>query len=376
MSYEVDWRAVGGESKSGDCIAFRFGNFLSDPKDQIIVVIDGGFRETGEGVVKLIKEVYGSNRVDLVISTHPDIDHLSGLNAVLEELKVGELWMHKPWERRHEIRTYLTEGLISKAKFDEAVRKFSVDVRKSLTGANNLAKLAGEKGIPIYEPFQGRQAFNGVLTILGPTQDFYNQTLAEASTTSSIQEAYGTIKEGIVGLAEKALTWIDEKLDVELLTEPDENATSPRNNSSVISLAKLEDKAFMFTADAGVPALVHAADYAESLGYLIASGIIYVQVPHHGSRRNVGPSILDRLYGPRVSQEAEKREKVAMVLAAKQGAPKHPNGRVINALNRRGIQVEVTTGQDIVSRSAEVPMRKNWGPVTPVGFQPRYQDEE
>ena len=54
--------------------------------DQKIVVIDGGYQDSGKALVELIRNTYGSNRVDLVVSTHPDNDHVSGLHVVLEEL--------------------------------------------------------------------------------------------------------------------------------------------------------------------------------------------------------------------------------------------------------------------------------------------------
>lgn len=371
MAYEVDWRAVGNESKSGDCVALRFGDFPTNSKNQTIIIIDGGFRETGEKLVDFIKAIYKSDKVDLIISTHPDTDHLSGLNPILEELKVGELWMHKPWERQEDIQAYLTEGFITKREFSEAVKK-------SLTGANDLAKLAKKKGIPIREPFQGRNAFDGCLIVLGPTEEFYNQTLAEIGTSgkqiiTSIKEA---LAQGIKTVTEKVLRWIEEEPDKELLMEPGDDATSPRNNGSVICLAQLDAEIWMFTADAGVPALTTAVDFAESRGFSISKSASRLQVPHHGSKRNVGPTILNRLVGDIVREENDSCRKRMYISAAKDGAPKHPNGRVINALIRRGAKVFATRGANIWSHSDDAPTREDYTPIKPIPFQSRYQDEE
>ena len=49
-------------------------------------------------LVDHIKEHYGTTHVDYVVSAHPDADHASGLEVVLEELTVGEVWVHCPWE--------------------------------------------------------------------------------------------------------------------------------------------------------------------------------------------------------------------------------------------------------------------------------------
>ena len=56
MGYEVDIIGVGKESKSGDAIAIRWGNLSGPRNEQKVVIIDGGFRESGQDVVDHIKE--------------------------------------------------------------------------------------------------------------------------------------------------------------------------------------------------------------------------------------------------------------------------------------------------------------------------------
>jgi hypothetical protein len=59
----------------------------------------------------------------------------------------------------------------------------------------------------------------------------------------------------------------------------------------------------------------------------------FVQIPHHGSKRNVGPAILNRLIGSPVAQGTNKF--TAFVSVPKKGEPKHPSKRVTNAFMRR-----------------------------------------
>ena len=59
----------------------------------------------------------------------------------------------------------------------------------------------------------------------------------------------------------------------------------------------------LFTADAGVPALEQAIGQLEVIGFDF-NRLRIVQVPHHGSKRNVGPKILDRILGPKRTDDA------------------------------------------------------------------------
>lgn len=51
------------------------------------MLVDGGKREMGNTVIQYLKE-QDINSLDLVVSTHPDADHLGGLLAVLENITV------------------------------------------------------------------------------------------------------------------------------------------------------------------------------------------------------------------------------------------------------------------------------------------------
>jgi beta-lactamase superfamily II metal-dependent hydrolase len=97
----------------------------------------------------------------------------------------------------------------------------------------------------------------------------------------------------------------------------------------------------LLTGDAGIPALEDTLDRLEDEGW--RSGTLnFVQVPHHGSQRNVGPSVLDRLLGPK-GQGATIG--TAFVSApAKNPEHKHPAKKVTNSFLRRGYPVHATQG--------------------------------
>lgn len=358
MAYEVDIMAVGDESQSGDAIALRFGNFVNDPSDQTVVVIDGGFKESGEKLVKHIRDVYKTNHVDLVISTHPDNDHVSGLHVVLEELSVGELWMHRPWNMSQKIKSMAEDnrgftaiGLSSKLK-------------KSLESAYDLEKLANEKGVPkIIDPFQGQNTFGNVIHVLGPSQDYYHELVTEFEKGSSYNPTIEKIKRTI------SEVWHEDGL-----SEPEEDSVNARNNSSVILRVLLDGDHFLFTGDAGSKSLHLAVDYADNNNYSIKDKINFYQIPHHGSKKNVGPSILNRIIGPILNQ-GQKINKNGFISAATKSHPKHPSPLVVNAYTRRGVDVSVTAGSSNCFRSLDVPVRDGWSAISYLEFNHSFEEE-
>lgn len=364
MSYEVDFLPVGDESASGDAIALRYGNFTVDPTDQTVVVIDGGFAKNREDLVEHIREFYHTDRVDLVVATHPDQDHVGGLSVVLQELDVDRLAMHLPWNHAPNVAALFQDGRVTS-------RSVSKRLAESLEQARALEETAREQGVEILEPFAGRNLTPSLL-VVGPTVEYYESLLPylEQNAAPSSRSVPGAI----VSSAKKMLRRIHERWDQEVLVEPANDATTPRNNSSAVLLLDLGDIRFLFTADVGVPALEQAVVMLRAFGY-DPRAIDYVQIPHHGSKRNVGPAILTEIFGP-IVPEGEQTGRHGVISAAANGEPKHPSRRVVNAVIRRGGRVLTTQGKKLALTSDDVPMRPGWGPATPESFTLSYDDEE
>jgi beta-lactamase superfamily II metal-dependent hydrolase len=350
MGHEIDFLPVGEGEHSGDAIAFRFGDLLSSwATDQAVVVVDGGYSDVGPELVKHIRTYYRTNHVNLVVSTHPDADHVNGLRTVLEEMEVDELFLHRPW--LHVPQTSQSNTLL-----------------RSLDGARELEELAIAQGIPITEPFTGVSRFGGAVRVVGPTKAHYEALVPEfrclappgAAAESALREALGKILEAVSRAAE---SWDIETLD-------DNGTTSAENLSGVILHLAVDGKRLLLTADTGIPSLTRAASYMDTLG-LFATPLNFMQVPHHGSKRNVGPTILNRLLGPKNTQA--RGSFVAFVSAALDGGPKHPAKKVTNAFMRRGATVVVTRGRSILHRYA-APNRPGWGPVDPEPFHQQVED--
>lgn len=326
-------------TKSGDAIALRF----TTPTDirPKIIVIDGGYRDNGKDLVDHIRRYYDTNHVDLVISTHPDNDHISGLLVVLDELDVDELLIHQP--RLHAP---------------------NVSLFSNIETVDAVLALARQRGVKVSSPFTGLTRFDEHLLVLGPTQTYYEQLVLE-----HLIEAYRQQK--AASLSEKALSNIflhfaqglERTLFMPEETLTDNVTTGPRNNSSVITLLRVGDSRMLFTADAGIPALeAGAGHYEATVGSFATYPLSFMQVPHHASRHNVGPTILDRILGPK---DGAPFGAVSAVISSAKADPDHPNPKVVNAFTRRGCYVVATEGQTICHSDGSF-ARLGWGPIAPL----------
>jgi beta-lactamase superfamily II metal-dependent hydrolase len=355
MGYEVDFLPVGDGEKCGDAIAMRFGNLLADPPQQTVVVIDGGFKTSGEAVVQHIRGYYKTEGVAAVIATHPDNDHTSGLEIVLNELKVANLVMHLPWNHTQDTSRLFEDDRVS----DESVKRA---LRESLETARNLEKLAKQKSIRIVEPFAGVTGFNKVMRVLGPTVDFYKSLLPGFRGTPEPRAGVASKFAQFVQEAKETVKKIAENWGLETLDDMGE--TSAENNSSAILLFTVGSESLLFTGDAGIPALSEAVSSLQGEGFDFST-IKFVQVPHHGSRRNIGPTLLNTLIGAKTTQPISS--KIAFASVSPDGAPKHPAKKVTNAFLRRGAPVHVTAGKT-KRQSRNAPNRDGWVPSTALPF--------
>lgn len=324
--FEVDFLQVGNGEKSGDCIVMRFGNLHSgDSRQQKVIVIDGGYKESGEKLVKFITDRYHTNHVDLVIATHLDSDHVSGLIPLVESLSIGAMLMQQPW--LHNVGT------------GDASHE-ALSARDSYKAASELERAAIQAGIEIFEPYSGMQSLNidenTTLTILGPSHEYYEELLKDFEhNKSAIDKLIAQFKSSTQNAAETIRDKIRETLDPESETLDDVHKnTAAANNSSAIIYINCLGRGLLFTGDSGVDALSQAADYASQVGINLTD-LQLLDVPHHGSHHNLNGDILQRIYAQN-----------AYISAAKD-SPKHPSPRVINALLRRQFFVGTTEGSNI-----------------------------
>ncbi|EFB1522895.1 MBL fold metallo-hydrolase [Escherichia coli] len=361
MGYEVDFLAV-GEKKSGDAICIRWGNLHGTRAEQKVVVIDAGYASTGPQIIEHLQKYYHTNTIDLLISTHPDSDHAGGLEHVIENAEVKEFWIHQPWEHNENLAQEFADGRITDASIARRIQD-------NLQKAYDAVKSAKKKGIEIKEPFQGRTWDNSKLVVIGPTQAYYETLIPDfarmpekaETTATSGTDAYNYFFEKAKEQVEYIADWFsDEGID-------DKDTTTAQNNSSVILKIEIDNKTLVFTGDAGITALDMAADHINN------NSLSFIQVPHHGSRRNIGPAVLNKFVGNIVSEGG--RSGVCAFISCAPDSDKHPHQAVINAFTRRGAKVVATEGTN-KRHSSNAPARDGWTAVTPRSYARSYKTEE
>jgi len=322
MKYEIDFLPVG--EGSGDAITIRYG---TDESGYTLHVVDGGRTNTAETITNHLKKYYVNPVINHMVLSHADDDHATGLVGVMKAFKVDHLWMNRPWlyaaqTLEHFHGRYTLQGLIDRMKEDHP---YLVE----------LEKLANEKGTVIHEVFQGDKI--GAFTVLAPKRDRYINSIPDFGKTPDryTTEAADAQPVGLWrAVTEAAKKWLEEKWDVETLaTNP---VTSASNESCVVQYAVLGEERVFLTADVGPIGLHEAADFGMQLGINRPN---FVQVPHHGSRHNVTPDVLDRWLGPKVAEGT----KVGVAFCSV-GSNKHdyPRGQVTNAFMRRGFKIYST----------------------------------
>ena len=321
--YEIDVLAVGDGERSGDAIAMRYS---IDGQKWSVLVIDGGNLETGTKLVELIRREYKTDVVNNVLNTHPDSDHSSGLRVVLEELEVGALWMHKPWDHVPNILDAFDDDRLT-------AKSVGRRVRDALCAAHGVYELAFDQGVPVYEPFQGANI--GGFTVMSPSRQQYLELLPHFRSTppAAVRPPVPLRTGGGLAALLDVARWLpatQENEDAAL----GRNATAAENESSVVLFGEFNGEKLLFTGDAGPAALSSAAKFAAQRGISLRD-LRILQVPHHGSRNNLSPAIL------RVISAHQ-----AFVSVAAKSAT-HPRPSVTNALRRRGTSVYATRGQNL-----------------------------
>jgi beta-lactamase superfamily II metal-dependent hydrolase len=367
LKCEIEFLAVGDNTKAGDAIVVRYG----EENAYSLMLIDGGHAESGDNIVAHLKTHFGPNPIlEHVVLTHSDADHASGLRNVLQQIKVNNLWLHVPWLLAEEVRglfsdkRWTKDGLYQKIKNEYGIVSEIFDIAQSVD-------------CKMFYPFAGSDI--GPFKILSPCRFAYTHLLPQFDKTPDPDQA--AIEAANMWLGKETSTnklfeaaraavqsWITESWNNERLK--DGGITSASNESSVVMFGSFETGNVLLTGDAGVCGLTWAADWADHLE-LTLQQFSFVQIPHHGSRRNVGPTILTRLIGNKLQEQGPP--KFTAFVSAPKDDDKHPRKIVLNAFKRRGANIFASQGTNIIHYGG-FPKRNGYSNLQGIEFFAQVED--
>lgn len=343
---ELDFLAVGEETKSGDAIVLRYVTV----DDWSVMIVDGGDLDAGSRIIDHIDYHFGrSMPITHAVCTHCDQDHVSGLRPVLETGRVQNLWVHQPWKHAWELNP-LFKGNWTDENLAHHLK------RESFPLVGELCDLAERVGTALNEPLAGNVI--GPFTVLAPSGPRLAELIVQMDQTPA-QMIEGAVAK-VFRKAKQAIYSVFETWSIETLQDPGPNGTSVPNESSVVLYSPIGG-GVVLTGDAGVGALQDAIGNSIALSQPIIRPA-FVQIPHHGSRHNVSPAVLDQLLGPKFDSEVVP---FCMAYASVAAKSEMPRRQVENAFRRRGYNTQSTKGRQLTWKHG-FPGRPLWS----YGLQP------
>jgi ribonuclease BN (tRNA processing enzyme) len=281
------------QAQFGDCLLLQSYN---EDKNNFILV-DGGTSQTYEKDLKFVISKLRSKqkKVDLVILSHIDNDHILGLLDLFEDIKrnreanadelIGGLW-HNSFKDITDEKTdssRLMQKLFLSNQFSAIGLNTNrthlpvIGALKGIAEGRDLTKIAKSLHIPINQQFGGRliivgneykslEVGNMKFTILGPTEKNLDKL-------RKIWNDWLT----------KHLTSLTKVSDWQALKILD---ASVSNLSSIMFMVESQRKKLLFTGDGLGEDVV---DVLSERGLLDSEGKCHVnimKVPHHGSERD------------------------------------------------------------------------------------------
>lgn len=314
----------------GDCIFLKLNDIATGESFHIMIDCGALSKEITEYICNDL-----SLRIDLLIATHIDKDHIDGITAMfyedrLKKLKIGKILYNCYHDYKGEVlpldETIRTQiDMIGKLASEDVGSQISVKGSVSLASqilAKPELKLVWEKhAIKDITPDFNLGKKWGKLIFLSPSEealgDLYELFKEEyAGITSekipdqpfeNIEEMYELIirldarrKRAFKGrLAKKVETYYGERVEINnsmieeaYKTTPNENSLSEANKASLAFVWECNGHRVLFLGDAQAQKVVKSLDSKLGEGRLLFDA---VKVSHHGSAFNATKELYDKV---------------------------------------------------------------------------------
>ena len=275
------------QAKWGDCLLVEYGAGRSQ-----FLLVDGGFLSTYRGPLWKVlnaRVVPAGGRLERVILSHVDADHIRGLLGLFEELNtprrdgappflsVGGLW-HNPYGVTLDPEGSLERRLKRLAALPAMHNVAILEFLQSIEDGKELQRLAAELNIPRngdgYDPLTVEMATGAVsfdnlrLTVVGPTEA--NLGMLRAEWEAWLDQYEAALLRGDLGML-------------------DNTDGSPTNQSSICLVVEADGCRMLLTGDGRSDFLTEGL---LARGFLDAAGRAHFdlcKLPHHGSNANITP---------------------------------------------------------------------------------------
>jgi len=289
------------KANNGDCIWITID-------ESINILIDGGFTTTYTNKIKpKVEELRKNNqKLDLVILTHYDSDHIGGISKLIEaESKyksktiIKEIWFnafeYATFPIKDEESLFSTNqtkhktGAKQEKKFEEFIKDIKPYIEyQDLISIDKIKKPIEKDNMVILSPYTDKNYKSSKdikITLLSPNNDKLNDCK---------DKDYDKKKTG----DNKKSDW--DKSFIYLLNEIEykENHPNPQdfldkskaNGSSIAFILEYNNKKYLFLGDAHIDLIV------ESLKKIYTSSnpliVEFVKLSHHGSKANINREFL------------------------------------------------------------------------------------
>jgi hypothetical protein len=275
-------------AQRGDCLWITYG----EPGDLHHVLVDGGPQETIPTLVpeleKRIATLPGrTNRIDLLVVTHVDADHIQGVVSLLSDPRrvplFKDVWFNG-WPHLHGLSA--TEEVLGAPDGE----RLTLALREHPTHWNRAFR-GGPVEVPATGPLPVKELAGGLeLTVLGPTRRALERLAPEwqrACAEAGIVPGHGT-RIGTRSWQRADLLGFDINL---LKQAPYRRDRSAPNGTSITLIARYAGRSVLLTGDA------HAEELLLGLDRL-SPGVhdfTAVKMSHHGSQRNTNSELCERI---------------------------------------------------------------------------------
>ena len=263
------------EAFNGDCILLET---IDENQESFTILIDGGTSSTFARSLK--KELEKISRINLLILTHIDSDHIGGLirlfkHSLINKIEIDEIWINHP-----ELISITTGNLISFVQGDNLKKLIEITKPNTIiTTINSSLNVLNRKGIQ----FEILSPDPETLSLLYKNwkPNLLHKTIQKENISQSLD----------VSTYNKNL----EELSKIPFTVTNTLANDLTNASSIAFILKtLEGKKIMFLGDSR-PEIID--NILINKGYSSSFPIIcdLIKLSHHGSKNNTSPSMLDKI---------------------------------------------------------------------------------